>query len=170
MTRSLSIHNQNRKVKLASRGFALLFSVLTGSLLLAVGLAIFSIAKKELELSTAGRESQYAFYAADTGLECALYYDALERFPASNEGEDFSIDTIVCGQEMTEKTASGDATSYTSAFQFSIPADDGRATCAVVSVIKTLVGDGVATRIISRGYNTCQPDAQQIERALQALY
>lgn len=57
-------------------GFTLLFASLVTSLLLSVGLAIFNISIKELILSTAGRDSQLAFYAADTGRECALYWDA----------------------------------------------------------------------------------------------
>lgn len=56
-------------------GFVLSFSVLIAGVLLSVGLAIFSITLKELLLSSGGRESQFAFYAADTGGECALYWD-----------------------------------------------------------------------------------------------
>jgi hypothetical protein len=69
------------KVKLGKKeynnkgGFALLFSVLVSSLLLTIGLSIFSIALKELAISTATRQSIHAFYAADSGLECANYWD-----------------------------------------------------------------------------------------------
>jgi hypothetical protein len=70
-------------------GFALLFSVLVSSLLLTIGLSIFSIALKELALSTASRQSIYAFYAADSGRECALYWD-------TKEGH---IATLVNGQD-----------------------------------------------------------------------
>jgi Tfp pilus assembly protein PilX len=57
------------------RGFALLFSVLVSSLLLAVGLSIFNIALKELSISNATRQSIIAFYAADSGREQAYYND-----------------------------------------------------------------------------------------------
>lgn len=64
------------------RGFALLFSVLISSLLLTIGLSIFSIALKELAISTASRQSISAFYAADSGLEYALYRDTKKgNFP-----------------------------------------------------------------------------------------
>jgi hypothetical protein len=56
-------------------GFALLFSVLTASLVLSVGLAILNLTLKEFVLSSQIRDSQFAFYAADAGLECALYWD-----------------------------------------------------------------------------------------------
>jgi hypothetical protein len=58
-----------------NRGFALLFSVLISSLLLTIGLSIFSIALKELAISTAARQSIHAFFAADSGRERALYED-----------------------------------------------------------------------------------------------
>lgn len=57
------------------KGFTLLFAVLVSVLVLAVGASIISIALKQVILSGAGRESQYAFYAANTGVECALYWD-----------------------------------------------------------------------------------------------
>lgn len=56
-------------------GFTLFYAVLVSSLLLALGLAIFNITYKELILSAGARESATAFYAADSGLECALFWD-----------------------------------------------------------------------------------------------
>lgn len=58
------------------KGFSVLFASLTGSLVLAIGLAILSITIKQITLASAGRESQLAFYAADTGVECALFLDS----------------------------------------------------------------------------------------------
>lgn len=66
-----SIHDMTTR----HNGFALLFAILTASLILTVGLAIFNITLKEFVLSSQIRDSQFAFYAADTGLECALYWD-----------------------------------------------------------------------------------------------
>jgi len=56
-------------------GFTLLFAVLVGSLLLTIGVAIFNITIKEVILSSQARESQFSFYSADTGLECAFFWD-----------------------------------------------------------------------------------------------
>jgi len=60
-----------------NKGFALLFSVLISSLLLTIGLSIFSIALKELAISTNIRQSIHAFYAADSGREYVLYKDLI---------------------------------------------------------------------------------------------
>ena len=64
---------QNKKQN--NKGFALLFSVLVSSLLLTIGLSILNVSLKELAISTASRQSVFAFYAADSGLEYALYGD-----------------------------------------------------------------------------------------------
>ena len=50
--------------------------MLVGSLALAVGFSIYDLTVREIELSSAVSQSQYAIYAADTGVECALYWDA----------------------------------------------------------------------------------------------
>jgi len=58
------------------RGFTIFFAVLVASLALAVGLSIYDLLVRELALSQIATQSQYAIYAADTGAECALYWDA----------------------------------------------------------------------------------------------
>jgi hypothetical protein len=68
-----------------SPGFTLLLAALVASLVLSLGVSIFTIARKSILLSTMGRDSQYAFYAADTGAECALYWDLRHNhFPATS--------------------------------------------------------------------------------------
>jgi hypothetical protein len=64
----------NKKIN-KQKAFALLFSVFLSNLLLAIGLSIFNIALKELSISSAARQSIYAYYAADSGRECAMYWD-----------------------------------------------------------------------------------------------
>jgi hypothetical protein len=69
------------------KGFTLLFAILVSVLVLAVGASMISIALKQVILSGAGRESQYAFYAANTGIECALYWDLNGSQIAPGESE-----------------------------------------------------------------------------------
>ena|SRR5258706_8978002 len=65
---------KTKKQKLKS-GFVALFAVLVASILLAMALGIANISYKEQLLSINTKYSQYSFTAADTGLECALYWD-----------------------------------------------------------------------------------------------
>ena len=56
-------------------GFAMLFAVLASSLLISIGISIFNISLKELQIATSEQASQSAYYAADSAEECALYWD-----------------------------------------------------------------------------------------------
>jgi hypothetical protein len=60
-----------------SPGFTILLAALVASLVLSLGISIFSIARKSITLSTLGRDSQFAFYTADTAAECVLYWDSI---------------------------------------------------------------------------------------------
>jgi hypothetical protein len=59
----------------SKRGFTLLIAALVASIVLTIASAIFSIAQKQVTLASLSQQSQYAFYAADTAAECALYWD-----------------------------------------------------------------------------------------------
>ena len=50
--------------------------MLVGSLTLSIGFAIYDLTVREIDLSAAASQSQYAIYSADTGVECALYWDS----------------------------------------------------------------------------------------------
>ena len=69
------MHHTTFKTSGSGGGFTLLFAVLISSLLLTIGIAIFNITFKEVILASQARESQFSFYAADSGLECALLWD-----------------------------------------------------------------------------------------------
>jgi hypothetical protein len=166
-----------------SKGFALLFAVLASSLLLSIGLSIFTLTVKELTLSAYGRESQFSFYAADSGAECALYWDI-----KGNSGQTFATSSsdmtgassIMCGNTSLPLTVvSSDSRNETETF--SMPLNDIANTsyCAVVIISKTDPnGTGLsATAIDSRGYNVCNSSAQPtwgnpnlVERALKVSY
>jgi len=177
------------------KGFTLLFAILVSILVLAVGASIISIAIKQVILSGAGRESQYAFYAANTGVECALYWD-LHGLDV-DEGElkyvfappDGAVRSDIEQAGMAEcaggNIASGvgfaNASDFTGAWNTSV-AGVTRFTiaisndmhpdvsyCARVTVRKEPETDNGVTRTIttieSRGFNTC--DYQNDPRAVE---
>jgi Tfp pilus assembly protein PilX len=51
----------------SQKGFTLLLAALVSTIVLALGAAIYGLVVKELALSSLGRDSQFAFFAADTG-------------------------------------------------------------------------------------------------------
>ncbi len=177
--------------QISSRGFTLLLASLIASLLLSVGLSMFTIAQKEIILSSLGRDSQYAFYAADSGAECALYWDFKNAF---NPDEEFigatcnsqAIGTLVNDGSGNRYIGGGgydQAGEATTNFWFEQIVEKEingtmveRKRCINVTVTKRNSG-GTATEINSKGYSVgCDADGNPIinsrtlERAVRMRY
>lgn len=172
------------------KGFTLFFAMLVGSLALAVGLAIFDLTIRELDLSAVATQSQYAIYAADTGAECALYWDSkctlancstqgasASAFATSSTDTHAPASGVICnGQDITTtwNTATPiapTATAATTTFTMFVSAQSQASvttTCATVTVAKN--GNPAQTTVISHGYNTCAGNALQLERVFQVSY
>lgn len=175
------------------KGFTIFFAMLVGSLALSVGFAIYDLTVREIDLSAAASQSQYAIYVADTGAECALYWDS--KAPALNGATSiFGTSTAASwgtaancnGQNIvtngtppvpiaalptgwsawaTAKTATAATTTFTLTL---LPAQPY---CAVVDVGKATVGGILYTTIISKGYNNCSTvGPARLERTLRVSY
>lgn len=73
------------------RGFTLLLAALVATIVLSLGAAIYTIAFKQVVLSSIGRDSQLAFYAADTMAECALYWDVRQNIFSTSSSATFPM-------------------------------------------------------------------------------
>jgi hypothetical protein len=82
------------------KGYTLLFAVLTSAVLLGVATFILGVSRKQYILASAARESTYAIYAADSGIECAV---AIPNLSYDNPG-----DMICNDQILTAKNIGGD--------------------------------------------------------------
>lgn len=145
------------------QGFTLFIAVLLGSLMLAIGFSIFNLAFKELLLSSSARDSQIAFYAADTGLECALYYDQKqEAFPTT--GPQPQSASITCAGQSTAAARQ----SVSGGYRWAWVLDTGTL-CTTIEVYKET--DTGRTQIRALGYNTCDAtDERRTERGLRVIY
>lgn len=147
------------------RGFTILLAALVASLVLSLGIAIFSIARKSITLSTLGRDSQYAFYAADTAAECILYWDSIHDAFAT----DTPMATIRCDDPdppnpltvaITQPTWPGTVYTIGGATPFEV-----NGYCAVVTVTKN---DGPPyTSIHADGYSVPCAERDTNPRTLQ---
>lgn len=149
-----------------SAGFILPFAVLISGVILAVGLAVFNLILKEILLSSSGRESQFAFYAADTGGECALFWDAKQGiFPTSSQSLVYTGAASCAGVSITPFLSSiGTTEAATTTFEI-----DNDQYCIRVTVAKS--GGGSVTKIESEGFNTCDvTNPRRVERAIRILY
>lgn len=165
----------------SERGFTLLVAVIVSSLVLAIGLSILNITLKEFILSSIARESEYAFYAADAGMECALFWDGLNRnrFGSSAATPPVVPTYVQCAGGNVKTWGGGSDTQvggqpYGTPSQFEIRWGTPEV-CVQVEVIKTLIadvnGDYVRTVVESRGRNNCDlNNPRTVERALRASY
>ncbi len=172
-----------------SGGFSLLYAVLVVSILISVGLSMADIATRQIVLSSSGRDSQIAFYAADSGIECALFWD-LKNPSGQSAFSTSTASTISCnGQSIftnsqtvpTNPTVSsliggGGEADPTSIFYIDFNlGSQPLAYCAIVTVNKSSNpvpgGSSILTKIESRGYNTCDvANPRRVERAIRVQY
>jgi ABC-type lipoprotein release transport system permease subunit len=169
-------------------GFTLVLSIFLSAIVLTITLAMMNILYKQLTLSTADRESQIAFFAADTGMECAYYWDFRADLNGSTTQSIFGdintlstpIATIAptcAGQNIYTQTGPGGETAFdpvgTNAFEyvrtFYINNLNGTQACAFVTVKKNI--SSATTSIEAHGQNRCVAgDLRRVERAIQFRY
>src|SRR3989344_4168548 len=120
-----------------SRGFTLLLAALVSSITLAIGVSIFEITQKQVILSSLSRDSQYAFYTADTGAECALYWDVKHGYFATSTHSNTLPPLPTCDNQPLHDAVTGtfpvpgSSLPYTMSFQF-----EPGGLCAKVTVKK----------------------------------
>ena len=178
--------------KFYKKGIALLFSIMLSAVFLSISLGVLSITTKELRFNLSSRDTNNAFYATESGIECALYNDkSTSTFfvdTASSTGVlDIPLGEITIGKEKNETnsfTCFGKPVELMGVFpDFSfvitgLGSDSN--SCAKVEIVKkhyTSVDleDLIFTRIISKGYNVgdgnCESsNTNRVERVLEVSY
>ncbi len=174
------------------KGFTIFFAMLVGSLSLAIGLAIYDLTIRELDLSATATQSQYAIYAADAGAECVLYWDAWwngggSAFATSTQSAPPSSGATCLGQDIitdgtppatyappstswTDWVLTSNASSATTTFTLGL-GSTATSACAVVDVNKVSQSGAIITTIVSRGFNVCAPNiTPRVERRFEVRY
>ncbi len=147
-------------------GFVILFAVTLAALLLTISLGISNIAFRELRFSTNARDTNDAFFAADTGIECALFHDRADqnKFPIAGPAVNISCTQV----DTVPNPPSFSGGSYSFAV---VGLGSAGMSCAQITVTKTATP---LTTIVSKGYNNggsnCVPGANSIEREIKVTY
>lgn len=190
------LFNTNQAVS-SKKGYTLLFAVIVSVLVLSIAAFILSVSRKQMILSSSARDSVYAFYAADSGLECAIEH--LNTLASSTD----TTSTVNCANNDWNVTRNVSGTNSTSTFSMSTNSaydptkqkQSGISSCASTTIahfqisaatyknITDAEGSTVSvldspaeykTTIESRGYNigwngsNCDlPGPRKVERALR---
>ncbi|HEY4488115.1 MAG TPA: hypothetical protein VJB97_01185 [Candidatus Paceibacterota bacterium] len=152
------------------RGFALLIATVLSSIALAVGLAVTDVVYRQVVLSSAAKQSQYAFYAADSALECALYFDQQEGTFAyqASPPEDVSISCAASGGAVPVSFVVSEPSADTLRFSSDWFSASAPPACARLTVLKESTG---AADIFAEGANTCDlSSTRAIERGVRVNY
>lgn len=149
-----------------NKGFTLFVSIAVMGTLLVISTGIVNLALKQSLISASGRESQHAFYAADTGIECALYWD-VKNSSGQSAFATTTGTTINCNKDAANQSnewvVGGNTVSTINRINF-LPDPY----CAIVTVTKNT---NSTTAIESKGYNTCDSsNPRRVERAVRATY
>jgi hypothetical protein len=174
--------NRKKMIKISSRGnesgFMILYAILVSTVIITIGLAVLGIMIQQLTLTSTERDSQIAFYAADTAMECALYWDISQDVFNFETGTGAGATCNSFTPTVTKTSIAGTPKEYDFNFDVSLPNNS----CAHVLVQKYTYGTApnellATTTISTRGYNTpfsttCTTvvSPRRLERGLRVTY
>lgn len=183
--------SERKKTHTSARGgFVLLYAILISTVIISIGLSLMNVILEHVSLTGIERESSLSFYAADSAMECALYWDNENILSLQPDGEfhnpppiDIQCDSFT--PSVTSSSAPSGSGTHTHTYTFDVPLP-ARGTCADVVITKRFTdGDvgppvvpeqAMATNISVRGYNTpnCPPAAPtklwRFERGIRVDY
>ncbi|MBK5215262.1 MAG: hypothetical protein JJE53_00415 [Candidatus Pacebacteria bacterium] len=138
------------------KGYAILFTVVIVSAISVITAGLSNTAYKQLVLSSLAKDSQTAFYQADSASDCGLYADRVYGAIVGNwtcAGENLVVSTTPTGYTVYPTLANGTSTDP----------------CFRIDVTKTITGvypnEITKTRISAKGYNICnKTNLRTVER------
>jgi hypothetical protein len=166
---------KNKKQK----GYAILFTVVIVSAISVITAGLSNAAYKQLILSSLAKDSQLAFYEADTAGDCALYADLVEYpklFPSDSEASPSGIFSTLdsswsCGGlDLTiVPVIAGDPSS---GYSLTPPQEDSSNPCFRIDVTKVPIDNNMMkTTITAKGYNICRiSNLRTVERKIKITH
>lgn len=157
------------KLKIKNSGFVLLFAVTLAAILLSIALGVSNVALKEIKFGTSAKDTNEAFFAADTGAECALINDK----STANVFKDGGSSQINCNNSPISVLGGSGAWSFDV-----VGLGINESACAKVSLTRKTDSNNIPfTEVIAKGYNNnagdpgiCRPSPSAVERQLEVTY
>lgn len=146
-----------------NKGYALLFTIMVISVISVVTAGLLNTMSKQLILSSLAKDSQVAFYQADTATDCGLYVDMTNPGDILNHGG-----ALKCGGLNLTLEAKGNGyVIYPSEINESL------LPCFRIEVLKDkdTKPPYTITTISARGYNFCNVEnIRTVEREIQVTF
>lgn len=154
------------------KGVTLLIAVIVAGIIVSIGVSLANTAIKEVIFSSTGRNSITAFYMADAGYECSLYWENVRGdFRVGNAFEPAGEDGPPRPEEI-ECMGIKNRISLSSEIEFWLREEEGsREPCVFVERKKEPVDNGSRIVTTSWGFNTCdESNDRRVDRALIGKY
>lgn len=152
------------------KGFALLYAIVMVSVISTIAFGLANISYKQKILSSLASDSQVAFYAADAGMECALFNSGLDPLATTGimRGTNFPCFDISPDNFGGPITMTKDPTLPVWRFNLA-PRKD---TCfSIENAPPGVPPANPRPSFVIKGYNTCQPNLNRyVERTLRAYF
>ncbi len=156
----MKITHLKLRMKNEKSGYAILFTVVVISVIMAIAIGMSNTVFKELNLASVANDSQSAFYEADTATECGLYAEIVLGL---HNGDDFH-----CGMDTTDTTFDFTADVSTSHFNLVQDTIPDNSPCFKVTVDKPTSDTSVMQ---AKGYSNCDlTSTRTVERAIEVFY
>jgi hypothetical protein len=153
---------KNYKIQKNNRGFVLLYVIVISSIVLAIAIGVTNIAFNEVKFSTSAKDTNDAFFAADTGVECALFWDNSDLLYNTFIGS--AGEEMKCYGNHVDLTPSGD---IIGPWTFTISnLGSSENSCVKVTVDKSIIPN---TKITSVGQSNCN-SSNYVLRKLEVTY
>ena len=151
----------NKNLPAGRRGIALLMAVYISSIASLLGLGVFLLIYGELGISGTAKGSVVAFYAADSGLECALKWDLVNHiFATSSSAYSFPIDC----------TGSNSTVDFTPPSTFKVNYQVSSNSCVSITVQKFGSGQTILDSFGENVPNCAVPSSGAVQRGLNVTY
>ncbi|MEY2672023.1 MAG: hypothetical protein RL687_440 [Candidatus Parcubacteria bacterium] len=159
-----NIKKQNKNITHSQKGYAILYTVVIISIIMTISIGLSNAVNKQLILSSVARDSQSAFYQADTAIECALLIQFTYAPYVTDDNFDCGLKTDGTGITLTaiEDSASPGV--------FRIKDDSiTSGPCFEIYVDERTPSPNKLIR--ASGYNECNPTSpKRVERSFEVRY
>jgi len=143
-------------------GIALLMAIFISSAASLLGLGVFMLLYGQLGIAGSAKGSVVAFYAADSGLECALYGDLVSKtFSTSSPPA-----TINCTGSNSNVTFQPSGMSGTFKFNYQVSSD----ACVSVTVQKLSSGQTIISSFGENISDCSISSVRTVQRGLEVTY
>lgn len=161
----MSFLNKNQK------GFVALFAVLLTSVVLAMAVGIASISLKEIVLSASASDGSRAFYAADSGIECALFWERSD----TSLTPPYLNDIMICNGNPVSGLPPVGTSDFNEYYEgMEVPFGENNELCARITIGREEIGGASYNTLIEvRGSSVaCSDDSnpKKVERTIRVTY